>query len=58
MTSGVNNVKIMMIMVYLDNYHNQCKLIYFSKNSLKLYLHKLEINTNYLNYRPLAPQNS
>ena len=34
----------------LENYHNQCKLIYFSKSSLKLYLKKLEVNTNYSNY--------
>jgi len=28
-TSGENNVKIKLIMIYLENYHNQCQLIYF-----------------------------
>jgi len=26
-TSGGNNVKINLIMIYFENYHNQCKLI-------------------------------
>ena len=52
-TSGENNVKIKLIMIYFENYHNQCKLIYFSKSSLKLYLKKLEVNTNYGQRVPL-----
>ena len=57
-TSGGNNVKIELIMIYFENYHNQCKLIYFSKSSLKLYLKKLEVNTNYFNYGQRVPLNS
>ena len=54
-TSGENSVKIKLIMIYFENYHNQCKLIYFSKSSLKLYLKKLEVNTNYFNYGHFVP---
>ena len=57
-TSGGNNVNIKLIMIYFENYHNQCKLIYFSKSSLKLYLKKLEVNANYFNYGQLVPLNS